>query len=315
MKPATVAWWINADAEVELATPGYRRSPRMAEHCRQLGQQLRPEIERWTAVRFPGAQCVVVAPDLRPAAPRPQLRHPVLALAWAPTASAMAAFEERGWRAPSAWVVDAGVLARANHRSLFVDSLPGSRFATTLDQTLSTIASAPPAETGAERWLLKRALGFAGRWRKALAPGSPSRADRTWIEASMAAYGCGLQIEPLVRVQREWARHGWIGPAGQVHWAPPRSFVTTEEGCWDGDTGSSNDVPEPIDRASAGPADRCAAQLAAAGYQGPLGIDGFAWVDAAGNERVRAVSDTNARFTTRWFAATLGLGLPDLGKR
>ena len=162
--------------------------------------------------------------------------------------------------------------------------------------------------------VLKRALGFGGRWQKAIG-GALLGSDRRWAEASMTSYGRGLQVEPRVEVLREWVTHGHIDANGHLRNGPLTRLLTQGDGRWQGNALES-DQPDP---ASATLAERmhsahatAADELRALGYFGPFGIDHFEYRAPGGEVRLRCNGDINARFTMGWFLAMAAFSPEDL---
>lgn len=164
-------------------------------------------------------------------------------------------------------------------------------------------------------WRVKRAYGMAGRAHRVVAP--RPRAEQlaflpAWVEAG------GVQIEPDVAIDREWALHGVIDAGGVrlgvvdaidaggvrlgvVDAGGVRLGALTRQravrGAWVG----SERAPMPEDAAVAAEVERAARDaagaLAAAGYFGPFGLDAFAWRDLEGRAHLRARGEVNARYT------------------
>ena len=287
-----IAFVANLDADRELDDPErYRPSTRSAAASAARAAPLRAQI----AALF-GAPVDVLVPG------RPVRRSAAAAaVCWSPTPRALALLVEAGAPVPDAPPL--AVLHRVNHRAFAAaldPGLPGARFVRSLGELRDALARQPGA--GARGHLLERAFGFAGRGRKVLAP-SPALegALRTWIEASFTEHGGGLQVEPLVDVDAEFALHGLLDRAGRVVLGEPCRQEVDARGAWIA-TARAGDALPPAERdALAGAAARVAAALHASGYFGPFGIDAYRWRDGAGALRFQALGELNARLTMGWF--------------
>jgi hypothetical protein len=301
----------NLDAELELAAPqSFRRSPGMsggiAARLRALAPSIRIVLPR---VRIVGLDRVV----------RSETRE-TPGLAWCPTPHACADLARFGARLPRGLDVGLAVLQEVNHRRFVVDHdlaapLPGARFTIDADEAIDLLGTPPPSETGARRWLAKRAFGFAGRLRKRFEPAPRTMAERTWVAASMTGeYGVGLQIEPEVERVLDVAVHGWVDPVGgpgdpssvRVHVFAIRRSHCDADGRWmvseDVDAKDLDEKLGGVARNLRATARRAGEALAARGYAGPFGIDAFVWRDGSGCLHLQACSDLNARFTMDWWA-------------
>src|SRR5690606_37164589 len=83
-------------------------------------------------------------------------------------------------------------------------------------------ALADPAGVGVANWLLKRALGAAGRGQRRVTA-RLSDADLRFIAASLAADG-GLQVEPLVALELEMSILGFLSSQGRLRVGQPCIF-------------------------------------------------------------------------------------------
>ena len=158
------------------------------------------------------------------------------------------------------------------------------------------------------RWVVKAEFGMSGRER-ILGCGSPTEADRNWIEKRLASNGV-VFFEPWVErldevgIQINVPREGdpeliaFVGmrvdERGQYagsHFAPrERKGSTSMVSGW---------------RNMTGIALRTAKRLQSVGYFGPLGIDAMQYRAADGLVRWRPLQDINAR----WTMGRLSLGL------
>ncbi len=295
-----LAWVLNFDAEMEMADPvGYRPSTRMLAHCERLEIHLLPLMERAL-----DAQIEVV--NRSGARRRGADLAGAQGLAWAPTPSALDWMHRQGITP----MVSPGfeAIRQVNHRvflSTFQttldsdrETLPGETFVTDLGDLEAHLAH---SETGQE-WLLKRPFGFAGRSQRLVRAGALQGADRVWAEASMDAYGRGLQVEPKVAVQAEFGLHAWMGLEGQVLMGTLQLQVLDARGSFvEARSCGEERSCEWIASAMEAALQALGQRAAGAGYFGPLGLDAFLWKDARGVSRLRVASDLNARFSMAWF--------------
>lgn len=264
---------LNLDAEDELASPSYREPPAA---MRARIDALVPSLR---ALLAPGD--VVLGVDA--------LDGAYTGRAWCPTPSALARMRRAGVAVPRAPDVD--VLRRANDRAFSAalgQTLPGATFATSASACERALDAAPGT------WLLKRAFGFAGRGRRKVVAGALVDDDRRWIAASLRTGG--LQVEPLVAIQRDFAIHGVIDE-GRVTFGAATVQRCDAHGAWlatelaaPGDL--DDDERAALDREARAVADA----LVALGYFGPFGVDAYRWRDAHG-ARFNARSEINARHT------------------
>jgi hypothetical protein len=290
----TLAFVPNVDAEFELADPGYRRSERMHGHVQRLARALRPMLEAafGTDVWMVGVDTGRPPPDAS-------------GIAWCLTARAAEALAGVGIE------VSAGppdeVLRRVNHRAFGAalgPLLPGAGFATDVEAVDRILAGAPDRP-----WLLKRPLGFSGRMRKVVLPARMDRATRTWIDASMRGYGCGLMVEPVVERLLDVSLHGRLDPRGRMtERGRPVVVVNADDGSFvaarpaaDGELGGEErDVLEAT-------LERVAGALVAQGYHGPFGIDAFRWRDTQGELGFHPLVEINARSTFGYWVGVHGV--------
>lgn len=308
--PARWIWWLNLDAERELALPSAR-----APSARTLTQIA--ESARRFAPSLCGDEPYLVPPG-----------HDVTAarrvLVWCPTPGALCALARAGLpcpRAPSLATLQqvndrrfALQLSRAPELSALRDELCGGApasvefeavrgVATPLHVTSEKFPFATPLE---EPLRLKRLFGFAGKgqWRlpRGWHPAASDPETQRWLRG--AATSGGFVFEPELTLERELSLHGLVtetdvllgDPCVQVcdeHGAPVRVERAPEES-----------VSRGLAHALVGVGHTVARALRNAGYFGPFGFDArtFLW---RGEQGVQLLADLNARFTMGW---SVGLG-------
>jgi phosphoribosylaminoimidazole carboxylase (NCAIR synthetase) len=209
--------------------------------------------------------------------------------AWCPTPSALAKMRAAGVRVPRAPSID--VLRRVNSRRFCAElgqTLPDAAFVETADACARAIASR------AGTWLLKRAFGFAGRGRRRVTSGALTDDDMRWIEASRA----GIQCEPLVAIERDYALHGELDERGALTLGAPTAQRCDASGAWIASE-RADDLADGERSALERETRAVARALADAGYFGPFGVDAYRFRDGdarAFNPR----GEINARYTMGW---------------
>lgn len=289
----TVAWLLNLNAELELADPN-----RPAVSSR-LHAQIATHGRRFLAVVQESGEAAGFSHI--PARASQSWHH---LLAWCPTPGAISdwlgAQSDPDVGKQIAEHPSLACLQRVNHRGFlaeFTEGLPTAFFARTMEALVAHLQRSP---TPPEGWLLKRAFGFSGRWRKRLGD-RLDQASRRWCEASIQGYGGGLQIEPYVPILAEFTLHGLLDPDGSVLRGDPTRLHSDPDGAWVGNQALEERLTDAESQAFDLAFRSTATALHAAGYHGPFGIDGFRWRDERGETRWQALSDLNARFTMGYF--------------
>lgn len=281
-----VAWVLNLDAELELIDPQHVRSDRMRQTIFERARWLLPRIRAAT-----GTDPVLVDGDLG-------WPPPARGDTWCPTPRALARLSASGVPPPDA--PPERVLREVNHRAFAARLgflLPGAGFVTD-EAACARLLAADPAR----QWLLKRPLGFSGRMRKVVVPRAIDAAARTWIAASMAQYGRGLMVEPLVERVADFSLHGRLAREGSVVRGRPVTVENHADGAFaDARPAGANELLAGELDALRAAFDRAADALARAGYFGPFCIDAFRWRDPDGTLHFHALSELNARFTMGWW--------------
>jgi phosphoribosylaminoimidazole carboxylase (NCAIR synthetase) len=193
----------------------------------------------------------------------------------------------------------ASSVRRANHRAFALElgaGAPGARWVETPDELDSVLN-----HVGSERWLFKRAYGFAGRGQRQLS-GVPSETDRNWLQNALEL---GVVAEPLLDIALEFSLHGWINVSGNLRLGRPcRQWVDRHRAWSSGQPASETELPTEQRSRLFDSAELVANALSEIGYFGPFGIDAYAYRDASGSVRFNPLSEINARYTMSW-----GLGM------
>jgi hypothetical protein len=289
VSPPARAWHLNFHAENELANPS-AHTPSLAVFQRSVTL-----IEKVRALLGPG-DVVLPSPDAAGLHGR----------AWCPTPSALAALARAGARATQAPPVD--VLRRVNHRRFCAElgqTLDGARYVTTRDGLRAALAGRD------ETWVLKRPFGFAGRDQRRISPDQLGDSDKEWIAASLAT-GEGLQVEPWVDRDRDFALHGYVSRDSTVTLGKPTTQHCDEHGQWVESRLAASSMLSTSERdALFTAAAETAAALVRSGYFGPFGIDAFRYRDGHGTLLFNPRCEINARYSMGW-AIGMGAVRPDL---
>jgi hypothetical protein len=285
-----VAWVLNLDAEDELASPRGAHTPSPAMRARIAA--LVPRLAGLVA-----AGDVVLDYGVADAgAGEAGVARGHVGGAWCPTPRARERLARAGATLSPAPSFD--VLRAVNDRAFCAalgQTLDGAAFETTAAAAIEQLERARGA------WLLKRPFGFAGRGRRPVRGGALGDDDRAWIAASMRDQG-GLQIEPRVTIDRDFAIHGALDASGVVRLGTPTVQRCDERGAWvETRLAAPPDLAADEERALLAEATRAASALRAAGYFGPFGVDAFRYRDAPGGAlRFNPRSEINARYSMGW---------------
>jgi hypothetical protein len=278
---ARFAWVLNLDADLELAAgPGYalRKSLRLA---------MKPHVERLAAALL-GPHDVLVDDEGAAGAARG-----LVGRAFCPTPRALAVLARAGANPEPHPAFD--VLRRVNSRaftSALGTTLPGAAFVTDLEAARTMLRAEPPEGSG---WRVKHAFGMAGRNQRIVSPRSLDGAGLGFLRAGID--GGGVQIEPNVAIEVEYALHGVLDRDGAVTCGSLVRQRCNAHGAWL--------ATEPVSPREAGQlGDRMveearfvARALSAAGYFGPFGVDAFTYRDRAGVLQLQPRSEINARYS------------------
>lgn len=184
------------------------------------------------------------------------------------------------------------VLRRVGSRAFCASlgpTLPGAAFATTWDEARAILEIAPGI---GDAWRVKRAFGMSGRGQRVVRARSVSAADEGFVRAGLERGG--VQIEPNVTLEVEYAMHGMIAEAGGLRLGRLVVQRCDARGAWMATEPA--DAPE-LEARLRDEATAVARALHTAGYFGPFGIDAFTYRDGEGSIRLQPRSEINARYT------------------
>jgi hypothetical protein len=193
------------------------------------------------------------------------------------------------------------ILRRVNSRafaSSLGTTLTAAAFVGTLDLALSVLRGEPPIGNA---WRVKHPFGMAGRNQRIVSPKSRDELDTAFVRSGLALGG--VQIEPNVAVEEEYAVHGLIAEDGSHRIGAVVRQRCNARGAWiateteieplSSPGESLGDVPHRI----AEEGRHVARALFEAGFFGPFGVDAFTYRDRAGGLRLQPRSEINARYT------------------
>jgi hypothetical protein len=222
-----------------------------------------------------------------------------------PTPRALAILERAGADPEPHPAID--VLRRVNSRA-FASSLgatlPGAAFVTDLEVARTMLCAEPMVGSG---WRVKSAFGMAGRNQRVVASSGIDERSLVFVQAGLAQGG--LQIEPNVVIETEYAVHGLIAPDGSLRVGSLVRQRCDPRGAWLATEPTSreregrSDVVDPM----AEEARRVAGALFRAGYFGPFGVDAYTYRDREGALRLQPRSEINARYSMGF---AIGWGAP-----
>ena len=279
-----IAWLLNLDATDELAGPARAARTKLdAARVRELRSLFHDLVAPTDIILDAGTP--LSAADLAD----PSL----LAQAFCPTPSALAAITASGLLAPPAPSLE--VLRRVSDRGFCAElghTLPGAAFAREM-QTLERCLS-HPSWTGTH--VVKRAFSFAGRHQRRVRDGWLDESTRGFCARSFAR-GQGVQVEPWVQRVGDFSLHGYLSRSGTLLLGQAREQRCDAMGRFIGMTGQPAQLADDERAALVAELERAGKALHAAGYFGPFGIDGFRYVGPDGAARFNPRCEVNARFT------------------
>jgi len=285
-----VAWLLNLDADLELATQSTYTPPARV-------------LERLEAM-VPLIQGLMRDGDVRVTS-SDRLADTPAGRAWCPTPRALRLLSAAGATVPAAPSLE--VLRRVNGRRFCAElgqHLSGAAFVDDISSLRRLIATS----TATGNWLLKRPHSFAGTARRKVAVGQLSREDEAWAKASLDRDG--LQVEPWVQRVGDLAVHGWVSQSGSATLGRACSQVCSSAGVWQRTVVATDELTVDERRQLEREGRRVAEALATAGYVGPFGVDGYRYRCERGialNPR----GEINARYTMGWAIGMCGRR-PDL---
>jgi hypothetical protein len=285
------AWVLNLDADVELgAGAGYTPS-------RRVKEAMRPHVERLAATLV-GPDDLVVDDTSRPLSARG-----LPGVAFCPTPRAIALLVRAGAEPEPHPSVN--ILRRVNARAFATSlgaTLPGAAFVTDVEAALATVRSASPL---GDAWRVKQSFGMAGRNQRVI-----SGIDAE--DVAFLARGCrdgGVQIEPNVAIEAEYALHGVVEQDGSLLAGYLVRQRCDARGAW-----ASTERIAAGDPSCALVRARMHEELAhvaealhGASYFGPFGIDAFVYRGTDGERALQPRSEINARYSMGF---AVGFGPP-----
>jgi len=274
-----IAWWLNLDAGLELEAPeGYVRSDKLAGQMAGLATQM-TSLLRDVDLLLTGD---------------PVATRDALALAFCPTPSALAALTQLGFTAPAA--PSLAVLRAVSCRSFATrlgQTLPHAAYVSSEEHLLEQLAQPCPTS----EWLLKRDFAFAGRERRRVRGADLDVPTLGFVRRSFAR-GQGLQVEPLLARESDFAQHGYLLASGRLMVGPLMAQRCDERGVWKGSRIALDHELGLADReALAACVSDAGRALYAAGYFGPFGVDAFVYRTSGGDLAFQPRSEVNARFS------------------
>lgn len=263
------AWVLNLDADLELAVPAYTPKASVRDAMRALVPVVAPNLLAEDDVLIDEAS-------------NPGAAHGLVGRAFCPTPRAISLLERAGAvpeRHPS---ID--VLRRVNSRAFCAalgQTLPGAELITHEAKALAKIATGGP-------WRVKRLFGMSGKNQRVTGMAAPE-IDHGFVRAGIAEGG--VQIEPNVAVEVEYAVHAMLGEDGTIEIRGVTRQRCDARGAWI--ASDAFDGPSEIATRLEDEARTVGAALAGAGYFGPFGVDAFTYDGGKLNPR----SEINARYT------------------
>jgi hypothetical protein len=215
--------------------------------------------------------------------------------AFCPTPRALAILRRAGAEPEPHPAVD--ILRRVNSRafaSALGATMPDAAFVTELDAARALLATSPGTGNG---WRVKHAFGVAGRNQRVVLSAAMDDRSLAFLRRGLAAGG--VQIEPNVAIEAEYAVHGLVARDRALRLGAVVRQRCDARGAWRasepiaGGRGVAGDVVDRLVEESR----RVAGALAAAGYFGPFGVDAFTYRDRGGALCLQPRSEINARYS------------------
>jgi hypothetical protein len=154
---------------------------------------------------------------------------------------------------------------------------------------------------------VKHAFGVAGRNQQVVGVSALGAGSLSFVRTGLA--GGGVQIEPNVAIDAEYALHGVIASDGSLRTGALVRQRCDSRGAWIGtepiaDREALGDVRERVAEESR----RVADALRGSGYFGPFGLDAYTYRDRGGTIRLQPRGEINARYSMGF---AIGFGRPD----
>jgi hypothetical protein len=290
-----VAWFLNLDADVELGAPA------PYEPARGVKRAMVPHVERLASSLVAPGDLLVDEQSVEGVA------EGLLGRAFCPTPRAVAVLLRSG-AAPEPYP-PVEVLRRVNSRAFASElgaTLSGADFVTNLAVAVAKLRSDPVI---GESWRAKYAFGMTGRNQRVIQPSSVGDDDVDFVRRGLAQPGGGLQIEPDVAIESEYALHGFLEGDGSLAYGSIVQQRCNARGAWLSTThlgfaeGQLGEVAEQLRVEAA----RVGEALFRAGYFGPYGVDSYTYRDRGGASHFQVRSEINARYSMG-FGVGFGLG-------
>jgi hypothetical protein len=284
-----IAWWLNLDAAFELEQgPRYTPRPGVSERARALVAHLHTLIAPADVV-LDGSLTKRDLPDY-------------LGLAFCNTPSALAALAGLGFTPPPAAPVP---LLRELTRRAFAarlgQTLPGACYV----ESLEALQACLDRQSFSGEWLLKRDFSFAGRERRRVRGTTLDRSTLGFAKRSFAL-AQGLQVEPYVQREADFAQHGYIAERGVLLLGDPMLQHCDARGVWRASEALPFGTLSASEQAALQQATHDAgAALRSAGYVGPFGVDAFRYRGEHGAQAFQPRSEVNVRFSMGYPRALL----------
>jgi hypothetical protein len=277
------AWVLNLDADLELGSavgysPSLRTRKAMESHADWLEASLLAEGD------------VRVDETSTPGSARGRSGW-----AFCPTTRAIAILRRVGAEPEPHPTMN--VLRKVNSRA-FASSLgvtlPDAAFVTDGEGAYRMLQQEPRLSN---RWRVKPAFGMSGRNHRIILPSKLSLSDRAFVDAGLARGG--IQIEPNVPIENEYAMHGLLSDQGEVELGRLVRQRCDARGAWlsTEPAGLDHDNLRRVNQALEEEAMRVAQALHSAGYFGPFGIDAFTYREHDGGICLQPRSEINARYS------------------
>lgn len=297
----TRTWWLNLDAERELAEPSARATPaRLLEQIAARARHFAPSLCR---------DDPYVLPDCRQrcaGAPGPLL-------IWCPTPGALRAACAAGYRPPKAPTL--AVLQRVNDRRFAWELARSAPLRALVERLESSFPASAEFEasrrfcaTGTENAdgalagpvRLKRRYGFAGKGQRRVEEWplrTPDQDTERWLRGAVS--GGGFLLEPDVDLQLEVSTHGLVTEGQLIVGAPCRQLCDAFGAPLSVERVDPEALPHPVYETTQDTARVVGLALREVGYFGPFGVDSriFLW---RGRPGVHLVGDLNGRFMMGW---------------